>query len=893
MAHLSRGLARLALRLRSLVLRQRVEQELDEELRYHLEREIDEGVAAGLTREQAWYVARRRLGPTMQSMEECRDMRRVSVIDHRIQDLRFALRQLLKHRGFAVTAIAMLALGMAASVTIFGFVDAALVKPLPYADPSRLVAVFGAYLGKPHRGYVSYADYRDLRDHVTALRSIDAFDVRTGHALVTPSGAEQVATVTVTSGFFRTLGVTPALGRDFRRDEEGPSAPATVMLSYGAWQTRYGASPNVLGQTVTLGREPHVVIGVLPRDFHFTLTVPADFWVPVRGSNYCRDRRECRSLQAIGRLADGVSPQVADANLESVMQPLRQQYPDSNREHTVVTQSMRDVMLGDVRPILLALLAGAALLLLIAGINVVSLLLARSDTRAREIAVRDALGASFTRLALQFATEALLLAAAGCALGLLLAVWGMRFLLSLLSADMLARLPYLQGLGLNVRLVAFAALVTLVASVVFALTPLARVLVAERFAGLKEGARGSAGMTWRRFGAYLVTTELAVAVVLLVSAGLLGKSLYRLLQVDLGLDVSHLATLAVTPPPGGTPNTVDLEKWRQEGYAYVHAVAERVAALPGVRAVGYADVLPLSPGLAPTSRFWVAGRGEREQQEGAWPARRVSPGYFTALQVRLLRGRYFTDADVALQRRVLIVNQTMAQQYFPGEDALGRQIHFGGPTSPAREIVGVVADLKDGPLEAPAMPAAYAPFDQAGFGLVVRTSQDENASLPAIVAAIRGVRPGASVHAEMSMTERMNRQPSAHQHRSSAWVAGGFAVLAFVLSVIGLYGVVAYSVGQRTREIGVRMALGAERRAIYRLVLGEAARLVGIGTAVGAVCAVAAATLMRRLLFGVESWDAPTLVAAAIVLIVSALAASYIPARRAASVNPIEVLRAE
>jgi macrolide transport system ATP-binding/permease protein len=849
-------------------------------------------MAAGLTREQATRTARHSLGPVMQSMEECRDMRRVSFVDHRVQDLRFALRQLVKHRGFAATAIAMLALGLAANVTIFGFVDAALVRPLPYADASRLVAVFGAYLGKPHRGLVSYVDYRDLRGQVKALQSVDAFDVRTGHSLFTSSGVEQVSSLTVTSGFFRTLGVTPALGRDFRADEEGPSAPATVMLSYGAWQTRFGGDPHVLGRTVTLGHAPHVVIGVLPRGFHFTLAAPAEFWVTMRGGNYCRERRECRSLQAIGRLADGVSLQAADASLDAAMLPLRQRYPDSNRDFTAVALPMREVMLGDVRPILLVLLAGAALLLLIAGINVVSLLLARSDTRAREIAVRDALGASFSRLVLQFATESLVLVTIGAGLGLLLAVWGMRFLVSLLSADMLTRMPYLDGLGVNLRLGVFTAVVALVAAAVFAITPLARLLVAERFAGLKEGARGSAGATWRRFGAWLVMTELAVAVVLLVSAGLLGKSLYRLLRVDLGMDATHLATLAVTPPPG-TPMTEDLEKWRGEGLAYARAVAERVAALPGVRAVGYADLLPLSPGLAPTSSFRVVGRGERDQRDAAHPTRRVSAGYFTALGAQLLSGRYFTEADVALQRPVLIVNQTMVRQYFPGEDAIGRQIRFGGPSSPAREIVGIVADIRDGPLEAPAMPAAYAPFDQKGFALVVRTSQDEGAALAAIAPAIRGLRQGTSVHAEMSMIERMNRQPSAHRHRSSAWVVGGFAALAFVLSVIGLYGVVAYSVGQRTREIGVRMALGAERRTIYRLVLGEAAGLVGVGTVVGAVCAVGAASLMRRLLFGVESWDAPTLVAAVVVLVVSALAASYVPARRAASVSPIEVLRAE
>jgi predicted permease len=323
-----------------------------------------------------------------------------------------------------------------------------------------------------------------------------------------------------------------------------------------------------------------------------------------------------------------------------------------------------------------------------------------------------------------------------------------------------------------------------------------------------------------------------------------------------------------------------------------------VAALPGVQAVGYADQLPLSGSGAPSSVFWVAGRPAQQQRPDDHPVRRVSAGHFTALQAKLLHGRYFTEEEVASQRRVLIINQTTAQRYFPGEDAVGKSILFGRPggpdPSPARRIVGVIADIKDDSLETPARPAAYVPFDQNGFGLVVRTPLAEDALFPSLAAAIQETRPGLVTSRRLTtMTDRIDRMPSAHLHRSSAWVVGGFAAMAFLLSVIGLYGVVAYSVGQRTREIGVRMALGAERRSVYRLVMGEAAWLVGVGTAVGMVFAVASATLMRRLLFGVQSWDAPTLATAATVLIVSALLASYFPARRAASVNPIRALRAE
>ena len=381
-----------------------------------------------------------------------------------------------------------------------------------------------------------------------------------------------------------------------------------------------------------------------------------------------------------------------------------------------------------------------------------------------------------------------------------------------------------------------------------------------------------------------------------MNAGLLGKSFYRLLHVDPGFNVRRLALVGVSPvsvqPVSILARSRDARA-EQPG-ALARLIAARVAALPGVEAVGYADLVRLGPGLAPSSGFRIMGRADQGVLDGH-PVRRISAGFFTALQSTLVRGRYFTEEEVASVRPVIIINETAALRYFPNEDPLGHSIAFGVPSdmSPNREIVGVVADIKDGPPDTPAMPAAYIPFDQIGFGLVVRTSQAEQSIFPSLVSAIRQVRPGLVVEGETTMTERMNRLPSASLHRATAWLVGTFATLALLLSVVGLYGVVAYTVGQRTREIGVRMALGAQRRSVYRLVVGEVAGLVSVGTALGLICAVVAATLMRRLLFGVQSWDAPTLATAAGTLIVSALLASYLPARRAASVNPIQVLRAE
>jgi macrolide transport system ATP-binding/permease protein len=877
-----------ASRLAGFFTRARGEREMADEIESHLQLHIDDNLRAGLTPAEARRQAMIKLGGVQATLEAYRDRRTIPAFEHVAQDLRFAIRQLRRSPGFTATAILMLALGMAASVAIFAFVDAALIAPLPYADQSRLVLAYTTGLNQRGRGgMVSYLDYRDWRNQQRAFRSIDVYDVRGGSTLTTSAGAEKVSSLTVTAGFFRTLGVTPLLGRDFRDDEEGNAAPATVMLAFGAWQTRFGGRPEVVGQTVTLDGEPHLVIGILPRGFHFTLMNPADFWVTVRGGNYCRGQRDCRSMLAIARLADGVGLAAASADLQSVTQRLREQYPRTNTDISADLTPLREAMLGNIRPLLVVLLSGAGLLLLIACINVVSLLLVRSEGRAREVAVRDALGASSARLVWQFATEALVLVAAGGGFGLLLATWGMHFLASLLSAEMLGQMPYLQEVGFGARIATFAAAVALGAAVAFALAPIARLTRSARFAGLKDGSRGAANTTWRRVGAHLVVVELAIAVVLLVGAGLLGRSLQRLLHVDIGLNPDRLAVLSVSVVPDATTRT---EALPTPDLALARQVAERLSALPGVERVGYADQLPLSRGDAPTTNFQVPGRPLVDEARKSHPIRRVSAGYFATLGARLVRGRELTEAEVAASQPVVVINETTADRYFPGEDPVGREFQIG---TLRKTIVGVVADLKDGPLETPARPAVYVPFDQTGFALVVRTSQPIDVVAGSLTSAIRGIRSDVIVSPVGTMADQIDRLPSAYLHRSSAWLVGGFAAMAFLLSVVGLYGVVAYSVSQRNREIGVRMALGAHAGSVYRLVLGEAGWLTGAGIAIGLICAVAVASLMRGLLFGVESWDVTTLVSVTVALTTSALLASYVPARRAASVNPVEALRAE
>ena len=874
------------LRLRSLFSRTTVEQELEEELRYHLERQIEENAAAGMSREEARRAALRSIEGLEQRKEECRDMRGLNLIDNLRKDLRFAIRQLRKNRGFTCTAVFVLALGMCASLAIFAFADAALIKPLPYRNPSRLVGVFES-VPMFARSNLSYPDYLDWKKLNRVFNSLDAYQ-NAGFTLSTPTGAQPARGARVTDGFFRTLGVTPVLGRDFHAGEDLPAATRTVLLSYSAWQQRYGGRRDVLGRVVMLDGDPNIIIGVLPREFHFAPAGVPEFWAAFHASSECDLRRSCHALFGVARLKDGVSFQTALSDVKSIAKQLERQYPGSNRDQGAALLPMTDVIAGNIRPILLVLLSGAGLLLLIASVNVTGLLVVRSESRKREIAVRTALGASSGRLFTQFVTEAMVLVAVSSALGLTAATWAMKLLESLVSEDMMARMPFLRGLGLNVRGMALAGVISLLAGVLLSFAPTLGIWSSRMRERLAEGGRGSAGMVWRRLGSRLVVLELAAAMVLLAGAGLLGKSLYRLLHVDLGLQPDHLVTTEVAAPRSRYAKDA-------QAIALARQIVSRIESMPGVRSAGIAtNGIPVG-GNGNTTWFRVLGRPWHGEHNEA-PERDVSTAYFTTLEAKLLRGRYFNEEEDGSKPRVAIVNQAFARQYFPGEDPIGKQIS-GLSTPPVPiEIVGIVENIREGPLDAAIPPVLYFPFNQntdTYLGLIVRASRDGRPLLPALSAAIHQIDPDIATCCGGAMTDRINDSSSAYMHRSSALLVGGFAALALLLGVVGLYGVVAYSVSQRSREIGIRMALGAQPRSVYRLILQEAGWLTALGMAIGLVCSVAAATLMRGMLFGVRAWDVPTLAAVAGVLGVSAVLASFIPARRAASVNPVEALRAE
>lgn len=873
-------------RLAAIVPTQRKEQDFSSELESHLQLNIDDNLRSGMSPGEARREAILKLGGVELTKQAHRSRRTLPFLETLLQDIRYAFRQLRRSPGFTVTAVLMLALGIGASIAIFAFVDAALLKPLPYADPSRLadVAEHGVAF---HRSNISYPDYVDWKHLNKIFSSLQAY-TGSGYLLKLPSGVEPVPAARVSDGFFRTLGIRPILGRDFYAGEDQPNAAATVILTYGAWQRRFGGRKDVIGQTVTLSGTPTTIVGVLPEDFHFAPRGNAELWTTLHELNNCEKRRSCHNLFAIGRLKDGVSFDTAQTEMAAIAKQLEIQFAGSNRDQGAHIAPLSELIVGTIRPILLVLLAGACLLLLIACVNVASLLLVRSESRRREFAVRGALGASPARLVRQFITEGLVLVAAGTLSGLAVGAVAMRLMLSLISKDMLSSMPYLNRLSLNTHVLGFTVVIALVAAAVFSLTPVLRLPTASMREALNEGDRGSVGTLWRRMGANLVVLELTIAVVLLVAAGLLGKSFYRLLHVDLAFDPSNLAT-AIVELPEQTYNKSETIK------AVTHKIMDRVSSLPGVTSVGTTSTLPASYN-GNTNWIRIVGHpfhGEHNEIN----SRQISSGFFNTIRASLVRGRLITDQDDTARSKVAVINKAFADKYFPGEDPIGKKYGNGDlkPDS-LREIVGIVDNIRESSLEEDIWPAEYTPASQesdAELILIVRTSGDDKSLLPALSAAVHQIDPGIGTTEEQTMLQHINNSQTAYLHRSAAWLVGGFAALALLLGVVGLYGVIAYSVSQRTREIGVRMALGAQRGTVYQLILREAGLLTALGIAAGSICALGASTLLRGILFQIRTWDLSTLIFVAVVLGAAALVASYIPAHRAASINPVEALRSE
>ena len=875
------------IRFKGLFWKASYDRDFADELESHLQMHIDDNLRAGMSPQEARRVAVMKLGGVDQAKEAYRDRASLPFLESIVQDLRFTLRQLRKNPAFTFTANVMIALGIGASVAIFAFVDAALIKPLPYQNPSRLLFVTETTPDIP-RANISYPDYLDWKKRNRVFESLDVYSQRS-FVVSTAGGMQMVNGAKVSDGFFKTLGVGPLLGRDFYAGEDLPEAARTLIVSYASWQQRFGGRQDIIGQAIVLNEIPFTIIGVLPQSFHFAPVENAEFWTTLHpGTTGCDPRRSCHYLDGIARLKDGVAIAAALGDVTRIAKDLEAQYPDSNRNQGATVAPLAEVIVGDVKPVLLLLLGGAGLLLLIACVNVASLLLVRSETRRRELSVRRALGATRMRLIRQFVIEGLVIVLAGSVAGLVSSHWTMQILKGLIPTDMMAGMPYLGDLGLNPRVLMFALAVAGFAAVLFSLTPALRLSTLDVREGMAEGARGTAGKAWGRIGSKLVVLELTTAMVLLVAAGLLGKSFYRLLQVRAGFETMHLITMRVFAPMTGYGKD-------EQALALDRQVVEQVKNLPGVTSVGLAGTLPLSfNGNTTWIRFvGRAYNGEHNEVN----ERPVSSDFFRTLQAKLLRGRTFADSEDLSKPKVVVINQTLAKKYFPGEDPIGQRLGDTGLSPESiSEIIGIVDDIREGPLDSELWPAIYEPINQhpdSEFSVIVRTAQTEEALIPTVSDRIRSIDSRINVSGQTTMTERINNAPTVYLRRSSTWLVAGFAVVALLLGVVGLYGVIAYSVSQRTREIGVRIALGAQRSTVYRLILKEAGALALAGIVIGMGCAIGTATLMRKLLFGTPPWDITTLVVVAAVLGVSALLASFLPARRAASVDPMTALRAE
>lgn len=866
--------------------RRRNTEDFAEEIKAHLALEADELQREGLSEEQARRQARVEFGNVSAAKERFYLRERMEWFDNLVRDLRFALRQISRNRGFTAAAVLVLALGMGASVALFAFVDAALLEPLPYANPNQLMSVNESNV-ENQRWPLSYLDYVDWQRLNKSFRSLDVYG-GAGYLLRTASGAEPVQAERVSGGFFKTLGVQPMLGRDFYANEDRPGGPNVALLSHAAWLARFGARRSAVGEAIDLDGKAYTIIGVLPRAFSFGPAGDPEFWVPLNSFSPHERVRTFYNFWGIGRLRDGVSSQTAQAEMAALAKQLQRQYGVTGRDLSASVVPLSTVIVGDVRTILLTLLGGALLLLFIACVNVASLVLVRAESRRREVALRGALGATRARLVQQFVTEGLLLSACGSVAGVVVGSGIMHLLAHLVPKDMASNMPFLKGVSFNPHTAAFAAGVAAIAALMLAVMPICRLSFQKVPDGLVEADRGGSGRLWQRLGANLVVVEVAIAVVLLAGAGLLGQSLYRLLRVPLGFDPTHLATIQVTAPDTVYQSDEQLVGLYRE-------IVRRVSALPGVEAAGMSSLLPVQCNCA-IDRIHFVGRpyhGEHNDVD----ERHVSASYLATMKAPLLRGHFFSDADDASEPGVAVINQALARRYFANEDPIGQQIaNDEGGRASVWEIVGVVDDVREGPLDVDTSPAEYFPLNQTrdhSFALAVRTRQDAGALLPVLVRTIHKLDPHLGVSDEITMTAKIGATQAALLHRFSAWLVGGFAAVALLLSDVGLYGVIAYSMSHRTREIGVRMALGAQRSSVYKLVLRQAGWMTGTGLMIGLVCSVGASLFIRRLLFGVQPWDAITLGCVVVLLGFASIAASFLPAHRAASVNPVDALRAE
>jgi putative ABC transport system permease protein len=813
------------------------------------------------------------------------------------QDLRYGFRMLMKRPGFTAVAVVALALGIGANTAIFSVVNAVLLRPLPYAEPERLVMVWGS---APQLGFdvlpPTAAESVEWRERSRVFEEVAALRSQTWN-MTGAAGPEQIEGARVSESLFTALGVKPLLGRTFLPEEDRAGGARVVVMGHGLWQRSFGADPSVIGRSVTLNNQSFLVVGVMPQGFRFPggenmlsglqFSPKIELWEPMQLTAEELAARGTHNLAVVARLKSGVSLQQAQAEMNAIALQLGEQYPKYNKGLGVKLVSLHEQVTGDVRPALLILLGTVGFVLLIACANVANLLLARAATRRKEMAIRTALGASRARVIRQLLTESMLLSLLGGAGGLLLALWGIDALGALIP-ETVAR----GGeIGADARVLSFTLLVSLLTGLVFGLAPALQASRTEVNESLKEGTRGAtSGAGHNRFRSLLVVSEIALASVLLIGAGLLVRSFLHLQHVSPGFDPSGVVAMELVLPSVAPSAYTEPEQQS----AFFHRALERVGSIAGVEAAAVVSTLPLTGAFESTS-LKIEGRPAPPSESGSPQANytMVSADYFRVMSIPLMKGRAFTERDTKESPGVLLVNESLARKYWPGEEAIGKRLTIGFEKTP-REIVGVVGDAKQTSLDAQTPLAVYLPYQQfpyAGMTLVVRSGADAATVAGAVRREVQAIDPSLPVSNVRSMEQVLSA--SVAERRFSMTLVGLFATVALLLAMVGIYGVMAYTVSERTHEIGVRIALGAQAGDILRLILGQGLLLTLGGIGLGLGGAFLLTRLMSGLIYGVTATDPVTFAGVALALALVALAACFIPARRATRVDPMEALRYE
>ena len=883
----------LLYRLRALFHRNAVETELNEEIRFHFDNEVEKYRKQGMTDEEARRSARLAFGGHEQVKEDCREARGTGLIETGQQDLRYALRQLWSNPLFAVVIILTMALSIGANSAIFSVISSVLLKSLPYPQPERIVRVFltsSIYPKFP-------LNHFDLRDYRTRSKSFDSLAAFTRSDMQLSGGSTEPVRLhgfRITSGFFRVLGLHPQLGREFDEKAEAPGNGQQIILSDRLWRSKFGAARDIVGRKITLNAEPFTVVGVMPagvehpgNEYHsLAYGDGVDLWSPFTFEGD-PTRRGAHYVEGIGRLKDGVRPEQAQSALDAIMiQIARDLGHDNTGWHVLVVPLYREVV-GSSQRMLLVLLGAVGMVLLIACANAANLLLARAATRQREIAVRLALGASRSRLVRQLLTESLLIALVGGALGLGMAAGGVKALVSLLPADF----PRAHEIHVSAPVFAFTFLVSTATGILFGLIPAIQASRMDPRRGLHEGGRTSTG-TGRlsRLRNALVVSEVSLACVLLIGAGLMLRSLLNLIHLDPGFQEEHVFTASVSLPRA---------EYKTEAVVgrFYDTLTANLASIPGVEAAGAGSDLPWT-GYDENTSLNIEGKQAPPHDEFHARYHVATPDYFRALGIPLLRGRFFTAGDKPDAPTVIIINRAMAEKYWPNEDALGKRVTWDDHPKEKDwfRIVGVVGDVKDKPNSPGAEPAFWwsnlqQPFPFSDMSLAIRATSDPQTLGDSVRNSVRRLDPALAVADVAWMDEIV--YGSVATPRFAFVLVGLFAGLAILLAAIGTYGVISYSVSQRTPEFGLRMALGAQRLDVIRLVLAQAAKLVLTGTVLGLLLALTLARVLKNLIYDVSPADPVTFGAVGLTVIAIAVLACYIPARKATKANPMIALRAE